>query len=62
VRPLRVVEADEGVDEGLELGEGAGLVRLCAQPFLQRLLEAFDLALGLWVVGLAVLLCDVQLA
>jgi len=33
---------EELVAEGLQLGDRAGLLRLGAEPFLQRLLEAFD--------------------
>jgi hypothetical protein len=33
---------EEFVAEGLQLGDRAGLLRLGAEPFLQRLLEAFD--------------------
>jgi hypothetical protein len=57
-----VVDAGEGVQQGLELGESGGLVRLRAEPLLEGLLEAFDLALGLGVVRLAVLLGDAQAA
>ena len=46
----------------MELGEGGGLGGLGAQPVLQGLLEPFDLALGLRVVRLAVLLGDVPAA
>jgi hypothetical protein len=53
-----VVELDEVVQQDLQLGEGAGLVGLGPQPLLQGLLEALDLALGLRVVGVAVLLRD----
>jgi hypothetical protein len=63
--------AGGGVDDGDvevlteqdDVGSGVGPAEAdVAEPFLQRLLEAFDLALGLWVVGLAVLLGDVELA
>jgi len=43
----------------LELGDGRGRV-LFAQPPLQGLVEPLDLALGLGVVGLAVLDGDAQ--
>ncbi len=62
VRALVVVGRDEGVDEGLQLGEGGRLVGLGEQPFLQRLLEAFDLAAGGGVVRAGVLLHHVAAA
>jgi hypothetical protein len=62
VRALAVVDAGEGVQQGLELGRGGGLVRLCAEPVLHGLLESFNLALGLGVVRLAVLLGDAEAA
>ena len=57
-----VVVVDEGVEQGLQLGDGGRLVGLGAEPFFQGLLEAFDFALGVWMVGLAVLLGDVEFA
>jgi predicted ATPase len=50
VRPEGVVVDGEGVELGLQLVEvgGAGLP---GQPPLLRLVEALDLAAGLWVVG-----------
>ena len=48
VRPLGVVDGGEGVQEGLELGEGGGLGRLGGEPGLEGLPEPLDLALGLW--------------
>src|ERR1035438_3631464 len=51
--------ADEVVDLPLELGDGGSRV-LLAQPPLQGLVEPLDLALGLGVVGLAVLDGDTQ--
>jgi hypothetical protein len=62
VRPAVVVLVGEGVQELLELGEGGGLGRLGAEPFLEGLLESLDLALGLGVVRLAVLLGDPEAA
>ena len=59
---LVVVVVDEGVEQGLELGDGGGLVGLGAQPFLQGLLEPFDLAAGGGVVGAGVLLGDAEAA
>jgi len=35
VRPLVVVDAGEGVQEGLELGDGGGLGGLGAEPVLE---------------------------
>jgi hypothetical protein len=61
VRPAGVVVAGELVELGLELGEGAG-GGLGGEPFLQGLLESFDLALGLRVVRPAVLLADAEAA
>ena len=56
MRPGAVVVGDELVAEGLQLGDRSGLLRLGAQPFLQRLLEPFDFAAGGGVVRLGVLL------
>jgi hypothetical protein len=53
-----VVVAGEGVELGLELGEGGGLGVLGGQPLLQCLLESFDFALGLGVVRFPVFLGD----
>ena len=52
-----VVDIDEGVDVGLEFGDGGGCW-LSAEPFLEGLLESFDFAAGGWVVGSRVLLAD----
>ena len=57
VGPEMVVEVAEPVELGLEVGEGGG-GGLCGEPAFQGLVEAFDLALGLRVVGVAVLLGD----
>ena len=62
VRPAGVVDLDELIGQGLQLGEGGGLSGLGAESFLEGLLESFDLALGLRVVRLAVLLRDVALS
>src|SRR5580700_797780 len=56
VGPAGVVVGGEGIQEGLELGEGGGLVWLGGQPSVQGLPEPLDLALGLRVVRAAVLL------
>jgi hypothetical protein len=48
VGALVVVVAGEGVQEGLELGEGGGLGLLDAEPFFESLLESFDFP---WVWG-----------
>lgn len=55
-----VVVRDEGVEQGLQRGDGGGLDRLGGEPLLHRGLEAFDLALRLGVVRGSVLLHDVQ--
>jgi hypothetical protein len=52
-----VVVGPEPVELGLELGEGGGW-RLFGQPFLEGLVEAFDLAASLGVVGAGVLVVD----
>jgi hypothetical protein len=59
VRAVVVVGLDELIEQGLQLGEGGGLSGLGADPLLEGLLEPFDFALGLRMVGLAVLLRDV---
>ena len=59
MRPLLVVEVLEPVELGLQFGEGGGRW-LLGEPLLQGLVEAFDLALGLRVAGVAVLLLDPQ--
>ena len=61
VRAAGVVVAGEGVQQGLELGDGDGPGLGC-QPFLQGLPEPLDLALRLGMVRLAVLLGDAQAA
>jgi hypothetical protein len=43
--PDLVVDVCEGVELGLQLGDGGG-GWLCGEPALQSLVEAFDLALG----------------
>ena len=55
-----VVQLLELVQEGVEVGDRGWLVRLSFEPFLECLLEALDLALGLGVVAAAVLLGDAQ--
>lgn len=50
VGSLVVVVGDEGVELGLQFGEVGGRWA-AAEPFLEGLLEAFDLAAGLGVVG-----------
>jgi hypothetical protein len=54
-----VVVAGEVVELVLQVGD-RGVGWLGAEPFLQCLLEAFDFALGLWVVGVSVFLGDAQ--
>ena len=60
VRAVVVVLVGELVEQGLQLGDGGGLVGLGAQPLLHRLLEPFDLAAGGGVVRSGVLLDDVS--
>jgi hypothetical protein len=57
---LGVLDVGEGVQQGLELGEGGGLARLGAEPVLHGVLESFGFALGLGMVRLAVLLGDAE--
>ena len=59
---LVVVDGDEAVEQGLQLGDRGRLVGLGAQPRLEGLLEAFDLAAGGRVVGSGVLLDDAERA
>ena len=56
---LFVVNLPKMVELGLLLGERFG-GRLAVQPLLQRLVEPFDLALGLRMPGMAVFLDDAQ--
>ena len=60
MRAVVVVLLGEGVQQVLQVRDGGGLVWLGSQPFLQGLLEAFNLALGLGVPGAAVLLDNPQ--
>jgi hypothetical protein len=53
---------DEGVDEGLKVSHGGGLRGLGAEPFLHRLLEAFDFSAGGGVVRSRVFLSDAEAA
>ena len=50
VRPLVVVVLGEGVELGLQVGEGAG-AGLAGEPLLQRLVKPLHLSAGLRVVG-----------
>ena len=54
-----VVFVDELVELELE-GDQVDRSGSAGEPFLEGGLEAFDFALGLWVVGAAVLLTDAQ--
>ena len=54
-----VVVAAEPVELGLQGGDGGGSA-LVGQPLLEGLVEAFDLAAGLGVVGAGVLVVDAQ--
>ena len=60
VGPAVGVFIDELVKQLLELFDRARLDGSGAEPFLERLLEPFDFALGLRVVRFAVLLCHVE--
>ena len=42
VWPALVVVGNEGVAEGLQLGDGLGLTRLSGEPLFEGLVEAFD--------------------
>jgi len=59
VRPAVVVFVDEGVELGLEVGEGGGL-GLFGQKAFEGLVEAFDLAAGGGVIRGGVDLGDAQ--
>jgi hypothetical protein len=50
VRPLGVVVGGEGIQLGLQPGEGGGGV-LAGEPFLQRLVQPLDLSAGLRLTG-----------
>ena len=56
---LGVVVGGEGIQLGLQAGEGGGGV-LAGEPFLQGLVEAFGFPTGLRVVGAAVGQADAQ--
>jgi len=60
VRPLLVVDLAEGIELGLELGDGPR-ARLLPEPALQGLVEALDLALRLGMAGCPVLLLDAEI-
>jgi hypothetical protein len=62
VRPAGVVVVDEVVAEGLQLGDGGGLLGLRSEPFLQGLVEAFHFAAGGGVVRFGVFLCHAEIA
>ena len=62
VEQAGVVDRGEGVQQGLQLGDGLGLVPLGGQPFLEGLLEPLGFALGLGVVRAAVLLFHAEAA
>jgi hypothetical protein len=57
VGPDLVVDVCEGVQLVLQFGHGGG-GWLGGEPAFQRLVEALDLALGLGMAGMAVLLRD----
>jgi hypothetical protein len=59
VRPPGVVGVGERVELGLEPGDGGAEV-MCGEPAFEGLVEAFDLAAGLGVVGAGVGQSDVQ--
>ena len=52
-----VVEAAEGVEQGLHVGQ-RGWAWACSKPAFESLVEALDFALGLGVTGVSVLLDD----
>jgi len=54
VGAVLVVVVGEGVELGLQGGEGGRGGGLAGEPVLQGLVQAFDFAAGLRVVGLAV--------
>ena len=60
MRTLLVVGEDEAVELALELGDRTGSA-LLGQVALERLVEAFDLAAGLGVIGPGVLHHDPEL-
>ena len=49
-RAAVVVLVGEGVEQGLQLGQGGGLGGLGAEPLFEGLLEPFDFAAGAGVV------------
>src|SRR5207302_5262280 len=51
MRPVLVVVVAEHVQQRLQLGQRTWAAPALAQPLLERLLEALDLAAGLGVVG-----------
>ena len=57
VRPDLVVIGDEAIDLSLELAY-VRCRRVLGQPLLLRLVEALDLAAGLWVIGRRVAVGD----
>ncbi len=59
MRPDLVVDAGEAVQLGLQFGHGGG-GWLSGEPALQGLVEALDLALGLGMAGMAVLLRNAE--
>src|SRR5204863_443431 len=59
VRAVVVVELAEAVELALQVGQGRR-GWLLGRPSVEGLVEAFDLALGLRVAGVAVLLRDVE--
>lgn len=61
MRAFVVVDVLKGGQECVEVVEGGGF-GLGAEPAFQGLVEAFDLALGLGVAGVAVFLGDAEVA
>jgi len=59
VSAFGVVEAAEGVEQGLHVGQ-CGRAWAWSKPAFEGLVEAFDFSLGLGVAGVAVLLDDSQ--
>ena len=60
VGAVRCCRVAEGVEQGLQLGDGRRGGVVAVEPAFEGLVEAFDFALGLRVAGVAVFLGDAQ--